>query len=355
MIGASKISNDMAICWDMLPRVSRSFSLAIKVLPQPMAGQMMLSYIIYRIIDTIEDCSTPQKKELFGGFVSLLSQKSVDMAQVGRMRNRMLKEIRCTYEKELLQNLPSIARAYYSLPNGARASIIKWGKVMAEGMYEFQNRPIRTFADQDRYSYYVAGVVGYLFNDLLYHNRIITQKTRKELHVYAKKFGLALQKVNILRDVASDIPSRRYYWPKKILEKHSLDYEALLKKENRRMAMRVLNEEIENALEYLYSGMRYIISLPQNALKVRMFCLIPLFMAIESYVKCINNSDVFDVGSKVKISRVQVHEIVAKCALWGTSNERLVTWFLETISKANPALAKNKQAQMLLAANRVSS
>ncbi|MFH1306581.1 MAG: squalene/phytoene synthase family protein [Candidatus Micrarchaeota archaeon] len=337
-------------CWKMLPDVSRSFALAIKVLPKPLSEQMMVSYLIYRVIDTIEDSSAEKevKKEMFENFIYILSQKKIDVDEVHLCKLNLLEKINYTYEKGLLENLDAVAKVYYSMPEEVRGSILKWGKVMAEGMYEFQRKRIDTFKDQDRYSYYVAGVVGYLFNDLLYHNKVITLKTKKELHIYAKKFGLALQKVNILRDVASDIPSRRYFWPRKIMEKYRLDYDTLCKKENRKLAMKVLNEEIENALEYLYSGMHYIISLPQNALKVRMFCLIPLFMAIESYVKCINNTDVFDIEKKVKISRAQVHGIVAKCTLWGTSNERLVGWFLESVGKANPKLAKGKKAVALL-------
>ena len=333
-----------------MPNVSRSFSLAIKVLPRPLDEQMMVSYLIYRVIDTIEDSSAPVriKKQLFDRFIGSLEMKRMDEEQTDSCKCEMLALLDYTYEKELLENLDSVAKAYYSQPAKVRESILRWGRVMSCGMYEFQTKSIRTFKDQDRYSYYVAGVVGYLFNDLLYYNKIITLKARRKLHKYAKKFGLALQKVNILRDVSSDIASRRYYWPRKIMQRYGLDYDTLLKEENRALAMQVLNEEIENALEYLYSGMQYIISLPQNAIKVRMFCLIPLFMAIESYVKCINNRDVFDNGKKVKINRLQVHEIVAKCALWGASNEKLVGWFLQTMQKADSGLGRNAKARALM-------
>ena len=59
--------NDREICWELLPKVSRSFALCIKILPEPLNDQMMLSYMVFRVIDTIEDSHAPlrTKKSLF--------------------------------------------------------------------------------------------------------------------------------------------------------------------------------------------------------------------------------------------------------------------------------------------------
>lgn len=340
----------MGDCWEVLPKVSRSFSLCIRVLPEPLHEQMMLSYLIYRAIDTIEDSqvTAPVKKAMFGEFVSTLRGKSFPAAKVAACKDRMLKSLDYTYEKDLLEKLDSVIKAYYLQPVRVRAAIRKWGRVMAKGMYEFQSKKIDTFKDQDRYSYYVAGVVGYLFNDLLYVNEVITLDAKKRLHRHARKFGLALQKVNILRDVAHDIPQKRFYWPVAILNKYELNYQSILQAENRGKAMKVLREEIDDALQYIYSGMFYIMSLPQNALRVRMFCLIPLFMAIESYIKCIDNREIFDSGKTVKIDRAKVHDIVVKSTLWGTSNKHLLQWFTATMGRAQPGLLKTKYGHALL-------
>lgn len=335
---------EMDVCWGILPKVSRSFALCIKVLPKPLDEQLMLSYLIYRIIDTIEDSSAKLevKRELFDAYVTSLSGKAFNAKKQAELKARLFEKIDCTYEKELIENSDVVAAAYFRQPQKVRSAIRRWGRVMAKGMFEFQKKEISTFNDQDRYSYYVAGVVGYLFNDLLYYNNIITKKAKRRMHTHALKFGLALQKVNILRDVAHDIPSKRYYWPVKVLNKYELNYESILKAENRGKAMKVLREEIDDALQYIYAGMYYVMSLPSGALRVRMFCLIPLFMAIESYIKCIDNRDIFDSGKTVKIDRMQVQDIVAKSTLWGRSNKALGAWFAQTIAKANPQLLKSR-------------
>lgn len=323
----------MEKCWGILPNVSRSFALCIRILPAPLNGQMMLSYLVFRVIDTVEDSSAslPLKKRLFAEFLALLSKRKADDAAALQCAKRMLAGLDYTYEKGLLEELPSLVRAYFSQPTGARKAILKRARVMARGMCEFQKKSIETFADQDRYSYYVAGIIGHLFNDLLEFNRIITRTLKRQLSRYARQFGLALQKVNILRDIADDVASHRYYWPKRLLAKYGLSYSSICSAENREMALSVLREQIDDARKYIDAAMQYILLLPKKALQVRMFCLIPLFMAIESYVKCMNNAEVFEAGKKVKISRECVGDIVAKSGMWGSDNERLAKWFVSSM------------------------
>ena len=168
---------------------------------------------------------------------------------------------------------------------------------------------------------------------------MITARLKRRLSRFAREFGLALQKVNMLRDIADDVASHRYYWPKRLLAKYGLSYGDICSAENRQKALSVLREQIEDARRYIDSAMQYVLMLPRKALRVRMFCLIPLFMAIESYVKCMNNAEVFEAGRKVKITREQVGEIVAKSGMWGSDNERLVRWFASSMSSVPGSVA----------------
>ncbi|MFA6035874.1 MAG: squalene/phytoene synthase family protein, partial [Candidatus Micrarchaeia archaeon] len=327
------------ICWNILPKVSRSFSFCIRMLPKPLDEQMMAAYLSYRILDTIEDSHAPiaTKRRLFGKFLSLLSARAFNSSKISTCREDLLASLDFTYEADLLSNLDAVMRTYYSQPFFARRSILKWGRVMADGMYKFQRKPIETFKDQDEYSYHVAGVIGHLFTDLLFFNGIVGKRLRRKLTKYASHFGLALQKVNILRDIAADVIGKRHYWPRRLLARYNLTYESICLRENRKAAMKVLRLQIANARIYLRDAMKYIKLLPKNALKVRKFCLIPLFMAIESYVKCANSSEVFDSGKKVKISRLQVGAILAKVGLWCSSNDKLSDWFLQSMVRADSA------------------
>ena len=340
---------DVKRCWEMLPKVSRSFALCIRILPRPLNEQMMVSYLIFRVLDTIEDSHAPleTKRQLFGETLALFSAKKMELAPVLLCRSHLLGKLDYTYEKELLEGLEAVARTYFAQPLQARKAILSRGRTMAAGMCEFQQRKIETFADQNAYSYYVAGIIGYLFNDLLLINGIITPALKRRLRRYARNFGLALQKVNILRDIAADIRSNRRYWPSAILAKYGLSYENLCLAEKRQAALKVLHEQINNARNYLYSAMKYVLMLPRNARRVRMFCLIPLFMAIESYAKCVNSPEIFEAGRIVKITREQVSDIVAKSGIWGASNERLVGWFVQSMVRAGPDFVREEYVRSL--------
>jgi len=321
--------NELKLCWNILPHVSRSFSLCIKLLPKPIDKEVMISYLIFRVIDTIEDSSAKLefKKELFDGFIEILSSHSYNKDLTSKCGKNLMKKLNFSYESILLKNLNVVIKVYFSFPETIRNDILKYSKESAQGMYKFQKKNITTFNDQDEYCYYVAGIVGYLLTDIFYHNKVINKQKKDYLMKYARNFGLALQKVNIIRDIAYDIPDKRYYWPKNILKKHKLDYNNLCLKKNRGTALVILNNMIKNALPYLKDALHYTISLPKTALKVRIFCLIPLFMSIKSFVKCINNENVFIKGNKVKISREEVKKVVKISYIYSPSNILLSRWY----------------------------
>ncbi|MCX8197092.1 MAG: squalene/phytoene synthase family protein [Candidatus Micrarchaeota archaeon] len=341
--------NHVALCWDILPLVSRSFSLCIRILPKPLNEQMMVSYLFFRILDTIEDSSAPVpvKIKLFRQTILAFQAPRAEKSKIRACKEQLLSQLDYTYEKVLLENFESVVHVFSLQPRPVQLAIIKHGKTMAKGMVKFQRKKIKTFADQNHYSYYVAGIIGYLFNELLFLNGVVSAALKKKLRLYAKRFGLALQKINILRDIAFDIQQNRHYWPELLMRKYGLSYKTLCLSEKRQAALKVLRAQIRNALNYLYSAMKYVLLLPKKAIRVRMFCLIPLFMAIESYAKCIDNHDLFDPAKKVKITRQQVYEIVSKSQLWGTSNEKLINWFLEKMHQAGADFVREEYVRLL--------
>ncbi|MBD3164595.1 hypothetical protein GF323_05305 [Candidatus Woesearchaeota archaeon] len=331
-------NKELSECWNILPKVSRSFSLCIKLLPHPLDDRMMLSYLIFRIVDTIEDSEIKkqQKKRLFDLFLDTLSQPRFLSYQSKKCSSALLQNLTYSYEEILLRNLDAVLKVYFATPEKERTSILRRAKEMAEGMYKFQTKTINTFDEQNEYCYYAAGLVGYLFNDLFFYNNILSKKQAGRLIEHAKRYGLALQKVNIIRDIVNDAPDRKY-WPIKLLKKYNLDYKSLLLTKNRKKAVNVLNEMIKDALPFLDSGIDYVKALPRNALKVRVFCLIPLFMAVQNFVKCINNRNVFE--KKVKLTRPSVAAIVRKSYLCGYSNFLLDKWYNKNMKKARASFA----------------
>ena len=69
-------------CEDMLPRVSRTFALCIRFLPEEVRRPVLLSYLLCRVADTVEDAPelTPIiKRELLDLFASALGDPTVNL------------------------------------------------------------------------------------------------------------------------------------------------------------------------------------------------------------------------------------------------------------------------------------
>ncbi len=339
------LRNHTKLCWDILPAVSRSFALCIQKLPDGLNERMMAAYLIFRIIDTIEDAGAPLevKKKAFADFLGLLAQKPPDEEMFDTHRKFLLSKIDHTYESILLENVRSVFEVFYSFTRDEQDVILKYAREMVHGMLEFQNKPVLDFKAQEQYCYYVAGIVGYLNTHLFHLSGGISAGLRDEIMELSKNFGIALQKVNVLRDVAHDIPQGRYFWPQDILEKNGVDYATICEPQHRQNAMNVLREMVENALPYLEDAIEYVTRLPRFAVRIRVFCLIPLFMALESYAKCVENEDIFNSGKNVKISKGDVRRIVRNSFLLATSNWALRAWFDHRANEVRKKLGAARQ------------
>jgi farnesyl-diphosphate farnesyltransferase len=107
--------------------------------------------------------------------------------------------------------------------------------------------------------------------------------------------------------------------------------------------MEVLRDMVENALPYLEDAIEYVTRLPRLAIRIRVFCLIPLFMALESYAKCVGNGDIFNSGKKVKISKYEVRVIVLKSFLLAVSNTAVRAWFNRRADDVRKKLAAEQR------------
>ncbi len=56
-LSGSGIMAGRAYCSDMLPKVSRTFALCIRLLPADLEHPVLLAYLLCRIADTIEDAA----------------------------------------------------------------------------------------------------------------------------------------------------------------------------------------------------------------------------------------------------------------------------------------------------------
>ncbi len=340
------INEHLKVCREILPKVSRSFALCIRKLPPKLADQMMVSYLIFRVLDTIEDSNAPlgTKERGFSEFLGILRGGPAQRGVFDEHRDFLLHDISHSYERPLLEEIRSLFELFYGLGEREKGAILECAEEMARGMTEFQKRTITDFKAQDEYCHYVAGIVGHLNTRLFHLYGAISAGLRDALMVQSNNFGLALQKVNVIRDVAHDLPRGRRYWPLDLLRRNGLEYDTLCSPRLRPNALNALEEAVGNAMPYLDDAVEYVTRLPRMAVRIRVFCLIPLFMALKSLALCVGNPDVFDAGKLVKISRRDVERIAQKSFLFAMSDGAIRRWHQKSLSSATGGAGKRGAA-----------
>jgi farnesyl-diphosphate farnesyltransferase len=305
--------------WEILPKVSRSFALVIRWLPRQLDDAVAAAYLLCRIADTLEDSlrTLDEKRRWLSKFADTLDEGRPDIPEGGYR-----KDYRC-----LMTRVPEVLACYRSLPGPAKDILRARVREMCEGMVKWSEKPVVTFQDQNDYCYYVAGLVGLMLTDLFHATGHIDAQDRERLIPLSVDFGLALQKVNILRDLREDLLEGRAYWPTAVLERHGLDFDSILKPTNIDRSLAVMDELIEDHWPYLDAALRYLTLLPVRAFRLRIFCAIPLFMAVATIRRCQGNPDVFLAPRPVKIPRRWARGILLRSLSLGSVNPYLQSWF----------------------------
>jgi farnesyl-diphosphate farnesyltransferase len=308
------------LCWQILPEVSRSFALVIRCLPRRLDDSVMVAYLLCRIADTIEDSRRPveEKRRQLALFAASLDEGSAEGPPAS--------EIPPTYRR-LMAHIPEVLSCYRALDPAAHPIIAARVREMCQGMSSWADREIVTIPDQNDYCYYVAGLVGKLLTDLFVAFGHAPARSRAALDSHAVEFGLALQKVNIIRDVRADLEDGRCYWPSEIMARQGLDRKTILDPRNVDRAVRVMDDLVADQWAYLKAALRYITDLPPTELRVRMFCAIPLFMAVATARFCQGNEAVFLSPRSVKIPSRMVRSIIMRSMSLGSFNNYLESWF----------------------------
>ena len=117
-------------------------------------------------------------------------------------------------------------------------------------------RALITAADLDEYTYLVAGCVGEFWTRLCFrHVRQFASRTEDEMLALGKRYGMALQLINVLRDAGSDLRAGRCYFPEhELIAVHLTPSQILSEPERFQPIYRTWLEKAKAGLD---SGMEY--------------------------------------------------------------------------------------------------
>ncbi len=311
----------------ILREVSRTFAVSIERLPSTLREAVMISYLLLRVSDYLEDNEvllTDSKVELLHLWTEILSGN----APVEEL-TQAISHVDASNDAEVYvaQHADEVLEALDQLPQENQKIIIQHVIQSTLGMARWQEHGpvVNTEEEMDDYMHQVAGRVGYLLTDLFGSYSPAFQKRDSVLRPLARHFGLALQTVNIIRGLRKDYERGWVFVPRTFYEPLGLTRDSLFARENAERALKVINILADKAETHLQYGLEYITTIPQSYHGIRLACMWPLFFAKKTVALSRDNMNVILNGAK--ISRTDVMSIVRKTTLMGWSNQWLRNYY----------------------------
>ena len=287
---------DRAYCRSVLPSVSRTFALTIRLLPPGLEYPVTVAYLLCRVADTIEDTTVlgiEEKQRLLALFRECLD----DRATPGDAEPLRLAFADHDGEEErLASRADAVLREFQRLPAAQRNAVRPWVQEMCAGMREFVGvTSLGSLEDLDRYCYIVAGTVGHMLTELFrLHNGRMTAERAAALDALATSFGLGLQLTNIIKDVADDRRRGLSFIPRELYAAGGEGPE-------------VLHRLVGKAKRHLRDALDYCTRLPRGDYRVRLFCLTSLYFAARTLRLAERRPRLLGSEGALKISRAAVY------------------------------------------------
>jgi phytoene/squalene synthetase len=283
-----------------LDAVSRTFALCIPRLDAPFRDRVALSYLLLRVLDTVEDAPFSDRllqQRQFNTFRQFLESPPT-RAQIDAFRSSFPAGL-SDGERALLADTEAFFEDAHELPVRARELVFGAIGRMAQGMAAYARRPaplrLLDLEDVCRYCCVVAGLVGELLTQLW----ALDGGAPPPRVLFAYRFGLFLQKVNILKDQAEDEAAGRFLVP------------------NRRELLASLRADAQGALSYLTS-------LPRGERGYRTFCAWSLMLGATSLAQ---------LDGPRESRRAQTMALLARTAEIAQDDDALRRQFAELLPK----------------------
>ncbi len=323
--------DDWHYCVSTLPKVSRTFALNISVLKGDLHRSILVAYLFCRTVDTVEDAAKldPQLKiNLLTEFIPLLQSKADRSAQLEKWIKDCSVVDGSDNDLDLLKNIDRVFRVFDTLAPSYQKPIIDSVTKMALGMAYFQRKfksegltPLENEQELEEYCYFVAGVVGEMLCELkIACLPNLSDRNKEIMRNCAVSFGLGLQMTNISKDVIVDQSRGWSYIPKSYIEQVGMTLEEFQSGTRPEKNLEVIEKILLKTTGHLRDALKYTLAIPRTEIRLRLFCIWPLWMAVETVATLHNNKNLLSSDAPVKISRKTVRRILRRTPLIAFSN-----------------------------------
>ena len=317
----STIDADLEWCYEAVHGVSRTFSITVDRLEEPMARHICLGYLLCRIADTIEDAGhiPPDEQtrllETYDRLLDLDDPTSVE-SFVADVEPWLPPAEDRSEDWKVVAQTPRVLRTFESLEDEPREIRREPVRELVGGMAMFTDRyadqgglRLQTLEELEEYCWYAAGTVGTLITGLV--SRGVSPEHAEELRANARSFALLLQLVNIAKDVETDYrEENNVYLPIEWLEEENVDVDSVTDEENHRGVTTVIERVTNRAEGYLDGAHRYLEVVPEHSGNTLSAWAIPYLLAVGTLRELRERpEDVIQEG-EVKISRAEVFAVL---------------------------------------------
>jgi farnesyl-diphosphate farnesyltransferase len=354
-------SNRAFLLGPLLKGVSRSFYLTMRILPAGMRDPVGEAYLLARAADTIADTSLippPQRLALLLALREQVNGTAPGAAKdtLQRIAGEVAGQQTQSDEKLLLESLGGALDVLAQLDEADRTAVREIVTTLTEGM-EFD---LNTFPDErsgqvaalatwdalDRYTYLVAGCVGEFWTKMTYMHLpgTLDPALRATMCQRGVRFGKALQMVNVLRDCGKDLRIGRCYLPATMLAQADLSPADLLQPGTSARARPLMFALVRIALDHFRAAIDYTFALPRLSVRLRLACLWPILIGLETLELLVGNEDWLDPARPSKLTRNDVYRILACSTLMAPSNTLLNSWFKRLLGRIEARIAAVENA-----------
>ena len=312
---------DLEWCFDAVHGVSRTFSITIDRLEEPMARHICLGYLLCRVADTIEDAGhipPAEQTELLSTYDRLLdpdADQSVD-AFMTEVEPWIPDGDARTDDWEVVAQTPRVLRTFESLDEEPREIMREPVRELVDGMAMFTDRyadegglRLQTLEELEEYCWYAAGTVGTLITGLV--ARGASEDRAREMRDNARSFALLLQLVNIAKDVEDDYhEENNVYLPAEWLEEENVDVEAVTDEANHSGVTNVIRRVTDRAETYLDDAHRYLEVVPERHGNRLSAWAIPYLLAVGTMRELQERPEDVVREGDVKVPRAEVYTLI---------------------------------------------
>jgi farnesyl-diphosphate farnesyltransferase len=276
----------------LLRSVSRSFYLSIRFLPVQLREPIALAYLLARATDSVADTqgiSVPVRIETLKMLSDGIQGKASRDVLVDQIEQADRDDIRGVLEKITHGQMLDLQR--FDNPQEIRA--------------------LGTTADLDEYTYLVAGCVGEFWTRLCFrHVRNFAKLSEDEMLALGKRYGMALQLINVLRDAGSDLRAGRCYFPEYELNAAHLATSQILSEPERFQPIyRTWLEKAKAGLEW---GMQYSRAIENR--RVRAATVLPALLGART-LSLLANAGAAALQCTIKVPRHEVRAMILSLAI----------------------------------------